>query len=118
VEVAVGVGVGAEVAVWVGVAGGGGLGVGLAVGAWVGVWAGAEVGVGVGEGSGVGDGGLGRQPAASHPTAQAPAAWRKLRRERVLRRERGIITFSLLDPLSRQLVHKVSCPLYKGSYLR
>jgi hypothetical protein len=91
----VGVGDGAEVGVAVGVGGVVGVAFGADVGIAVGVSVGAEVGVS--------DGLLGRQPAASSPTAKALISCRNLRREIALFIPKSIALCSSLDAESEPI---------------
>jgi UDP-3-O-[3-hydroxymyristoyl] glucosamine N-acyltransferase len=107
--IAVGVALGADVGIGalVGVREGAEVGVAVGVGGVVGVALGAEVdvalGVSVGGGVGVADGLLGRQPAASSPTAKALNSLRNLRREIALFIPKSIALCSSLDAESEPI---------------
>jgi hypothetical protein len=103
VGVALGPDVGVAVGALVGVGDGAEVGVAVGVGGVVGVALGVPVGVSVGAEVGVSGGLLGRQPAASNPTAKALISLRNLRREIALFASKSIALCSSLDAESEPI---------------
>jgi hypothetical protein len=107
VGVALGADVGAAVGALVGVGDGAEVGVAVGVGGVVAVALGAEVdvavGVSLGREVGVSGGLLGRQPAASSPTAKALISLRNLRREIALFTSKSTALCSSLDAESEPI---------------